>query len=192
MLKANRTKDVFQVHILLAFRMFSSHIALRMRISAYSDYAIRVLMQTALRRPERTTVAEVAETFGISRNHLVKVVHDLGRHGYLATQRGIGGGFMLARAPEAIRLGDIVRLGEESDIVVDCREDKNRLCRLLPACQLKGVLDEAAGAFFEVLDRYTLADLVGRPSRMRAVLGISGPQTTILSRRRYNGAEFEI
>lgn len=129
-------------------------------------------MQTALRQPKRMTVAEVAETFGISRHHLVKVVHDLGRNGYLATQRGIGGGFVLARAPEAIRLGDVVRLCEESDTVIDCREDRNHFCRLLPACRLKPVLDEAAAAFFEVLDRYTLADLVKRPSRMRAVLGI--------------------
>ncbi|MGA9450163.1 MAG: Rrf2 family transcriptional regulator [Verrucomicrobiia bacterium] len=163
-----------------------------MQLSAYSDYAIRVLMQTALCRPERTTVAEVAETFGISRHHLVKVVHDLGRHGYLATQRGVGGGFMLARAAEDIRLGDIVRLGEESDTVIDCHEDRNRFCRLLPACRLKGVLDEAAAAFFAVLDDYTLADLLRQPSRMRAVLGICGTKTITPSRRRTSGAEFEI
>lgn len=144
-----------------------------MQISAYSDYAIRVLMQTALCSPERTTVAEVAEIFGISRHHLVKVVHNLGRNGYLATQRGIGGGFTLARDPAAIRLGDIVRLGEESETVIDCREDGSRLCRLLPACRLKGVLGEASAAFFEVLDRHTLADLVKQPSEMRAVLGMS-------------------
>jgi Rrf2 family nitric oxide-sensitive transcriptional repressor len=83
-----------------------------MRVSTYSDYALRVLMQAALHRPERITVDEVAEAFGISRNHLVKIVHDLGRHGYLATWRGIGGGFTLGLPPEKIRLGDIVRLGE--------------------------------------------------------------------------------
>lgn len=147
-----------------------------MRLNAYSDYAIRVLMQSALCSPERTTVAEVAETFGISRHHLVKVVHNLGRSGYLATQRGIGGGFTLARSPEAIRLGDVVRLGEESETVIDCHEDGNRLCRLFPACRLKGVLDEAAAAFFEVLDRHTLADLVKQPSKMRTVLGIDAPK----------------
>jgi Rrf2 family nitric oxide-sensitive transcriptional repressor len=143
-----------------------------MQISAYSDYAIRVLIQTALRSPERTTVAEVAETYGISRHHLVKVVHDLGRNGYLATQRGIGGGFTLAQPPEKIRLGDIIRLGEESDTVIDCHEDQKRLCRLFPACRLKGALNEAAAAFFTVLDRYTLADLVKQPAPMRAALGI--------------------
>ncbi|MBI2948828.1 MAG: Rrf2 family transcriptional regulator [Verrucomicrobia bacterium] len=143
-----------------------------MRLSAYSDYSLRVLMQAALRDPGRVTVDEVAETFGISRHHLVKVVHDLGCNGYLATHRGVGGGFTLARPPDEIRLGDIVRLGEESKTVIDCLDAEKRACRLLPSCRLKGVLDEAAAAFFAVLDGYTLADLVKQPSRMRAVLGI--------------------
>jgi Rrf2 family nitric oxide-sensitive transcriptional repressor len=141
-----------------------------MRISVYSDYSIRVLMQAALRQPERVTVDEVAETFGISRHHLVKVVHDLGRCGYLETRRGIGGGFTLARPPEEIRLGDIVRLGEESETVIDCMDRNTHVCRLLSCCRLKGVLDEAAAAFFAVLDEYTLAELVKQPSKMRAVL----------------------
>jgi Rrf2 family nitric oxide-sensitive transcriptional repressor len=143
-----------------------------MQVSAYSDYSIRVLMHTALRHPARVTVDEVAETFGISRHHLVKVVHDLGRGGYLETRRGIGGGFTLAKPPEEIRLGDIVRLGEESGTVIDCMDRSSRTCRLLPCCRLKGVLDEAAAAFFAVLDGYTLADLVKQPARMRAVLGL--------------------
>ena len=143
-----------------------------MRLSTYSDYSIRVLMHAALRAPARVTVDEVADTFGISRHHLVKVVHDLGRSGYLTTHRGVGGGFTLARASEDIRLGDIVRLGEETETVIDCTDGEKRRCRLLPACRLKGVLDEAAAAFFEVLDRYSLADLIKQPSKMRAVLGI--------------------
>jgi len=141
-----------------------------MRLSAYSDYSFRVLMHAALRSPERATVDEVAETFGISRHHLVKVVHELGRSGYLQTQRGIGGGFTLARPPAEIRLGDIVRLGEETETVIECMDKPNQSCRIFPACRLKGVLDEAAAAFFAVLDGYTVADLVKQPSRMRAVL----------------------
>lgn len=129
-------------------------------------------MQAALRRPERVTVDEVAWAFAISRHHLVKVVHDLGRSGYLRTQRGIGGGFTLARPPAEIRLGDIVRLGEESETVIECLDKLNRPCRLAPGCRLKGALDEAAAAFFAVLDGYTLADLVKQPSRMRAALEI--------------------
>lgn len=144
----------------------------RMRLSVYSDYSCRVLMQAALRQPERVTVDEVAGTFGISRHHLVKVVHDLGRSRYLQTQRGIGGGFTLARPAEEIRLGDVVRLGEETDLVIECRDKQSQLCRIAPACRLKGVLDEEAAAFFAVLDGYTLADLVKQPVKMRAVLGL--------------------
>jgi Rrf2 family nitric oxide-sensitive transcriptional repressor len=143
-----------------------------MRLSAYSDYSIRVLMQAALRHPERVTVDEVAGTFGISRHHLVKVVYDLGRGGYLATRRGSGGGFTLARPPEEIRLGDIVRLGEESETVIDCRDRNHRTCPLLPCCRLKVVLEEAAAAFFAVLDGNTLADLLKQPSKMLAVLNL--------------------
>lgn len=141
-----------------------------MRLSVYSDFSLRVLMQAALRSPERVTVDEVAATFRISRHHLVKVVHDLGRSGYLRTQRGVGGGFTLALPPDEIRLGDVVRAGEESDVVVDCKDTPRTVCRLAPACRLKGVLDEAANAFFGVLDSYTVADLMKQPARMRAVL----------------------
>lgn len=143
-----------------------------MRLSAYSDYALRVLIQAALGGPERTTVDEVAETFGISRHHLVKVVHDLGRNGYLETRRGIGGGFVLGRPAETIRVGEIVRLGEETDQVIECADKHNRLCRLFPECRLRDALAEAAEAFFAVLDGYTLADLVRKPAKLRAVLGL--------------------
>lgn len=143
-----------------------------MQLSVYSDYSFRVLMYAALRLPERATVDEVAGAFGISRHHLVKVVHDLGRNGYLQTQRGKGGGFTLARPPVEIRLGDVVRLGEAAETVIDCMDKSNHPCRILPVCRLKGALDEAAAAFFAVLDGYTLADLVKQPSRMRTVLQI--------------------
>lgn len=141
-----------------------------MRLSFYSDYSIRVLMHAALQRPDLVTVDEVAECFSISRHHLVKVVHDLGRMGYLETRRGIGGGFTLAKPPEDICVGDIIRLGEESETVIDCVDRSKCACRLLPCCRLKGVLDEAAAAFFAVLDRYSLADLLKHPARMRALL----------------------
>lgn len=149
-----------------------------MRVSTYSDYALRVLMQAALRRPARITVDEVADAFGISRHHLVKVVHDLGQHGYLATWRGIGGGFTLALPPEKIRVGDIVRLGEESETVIDCKDRLGRRCQIFPACRLKGVLDEAAAAFFAVLDSYTLRDLLGQASTLAKLLqiGIQRPE----------------
>lgn len=143
-----------------------------MQISAYSDYSLRVLMYAALRSPARITIDEVAVAFGISRHHLVKIVHDLGRSGYLETYRGIGGGFTLARPADEIGVGDIVRLGEESETVIECKRMRGGPCRIRVVCRLKGVLDEAAAAFFAVLDRYSLADLVEKASPLRQVLGI--------------------
>lgn len=143
-----------------------------MQISAYSDYSLRVLMHAALRSPARVTIDEVASAFAISRHHLVKIVHDLGRNGYLETYRGIGGGFTLARQADKISVGDVVRLGEESETVIECRERREGPCRIRSVCRLKGVLDEAAAAFFAVLDCYSLADLVAKPSPLRQALGI--------------------
>jgi Rrf2 family transcriptional regulator, nitric oxide-sensitive transcriptional repressor len=134
-----------------------------MQLSAYSDYSFRVLMHAAVHAPRRVTVDEVADVFDISRHHLVKIVHELGRRGYLATHRGIGGGFTLGRPAARIRLGDIVRLGEEQETVIDCADKQDRLCRIFSACVLKDVLEEAAAAFFAVMDRYTLEDLVKQP-----------------------------
>jgi Rrf2 family transcriptional regulator, nitric oxide-sensitive transcriptional repressor len=141
-----------------------------MQLRAYSDYSIRVLMYAGLQAPERVTVDEVAAVFAISRHHLVKVVHELGRRGYLDTQRGIGGGFTLGRSSEEIQLGDIVRLGEQTETVIGCIDRKDQQCRLFPACRLKQVLDEAAHSFFAVLDQYSLADLIKQSKDMRAAL----------------------
>lgn len=131
-----------------------------MRLNLYTDYLFRILMQAAVNRPKRVTVDEVAETFGVSRHYLIKAVHMLGRGGYLATQRGAGGGFTLARAPGAIRVGDIARLGEGGSEVIDCENRNGHPCLLFPSCHLRGVLAEASEAFFAVLDRYTLEDLI--------------------------------
>jgi Rrf2 family nitric oxide-sensitive transcriptional repressor len=143
-----------------------------MQLRTYSDYSIRVLILAALRSPQRVTVDEVAEAFSISRHHLVKIVHELGRRGYLVTHRGVGGGFTLAMPPQEVRLGDIVRFGEETETVIGCTRN-NQQCRLLPGCRLKGILDEAASAFFGVLDSWTLADLVEQPDKLRARLRFS-------------------
>lgn len=143
-----------------------------MRLSTFSDYSLRVLMHAALRAPARVTVDEVAEAYNISRNHLVKVVHALGRNGFLATRRGIGGGFTLAMPPNQIGLGQVMRLTEADETVIDCSERSGGRCRIFPACRLKGVLDEAAAAFFAALDNYSLNDLVKRPAEMKTLLNI--------------------
>ena len=143
-----------------------------MRLSGYSDYALRVLMHAALRRPDLATVDEVAEAFDISRNHLTKVVHALALKGFLSTRRGTGGGFTLARPPSEIRVGDVIRLTETDETVIDCISKRNEPCTIFPICRLKGVLAEATQAFFAVLDRYSLEDLVKRKRAMKELLGI--------------------
>lgn len=145
----------------------------RMQLSAFSDYSLRALMHAALRNPELVTIDEVAAAFDISRNHLVKVVHHLGIHGYLSTRRGVGGGFTLARPAKEISLGAVVRQTEGNKAVVDCRDRNSELCRIFPVCRMKAILNEAASVFFEALDRYTLADLVRTPSPMKQLLQIN-------------------
>lgn len=142
-----------------------------MQITRYTDYGIRVLAYCASRRDALATTQEIAGRHGISSNHLVKVVQELSRLGYLEAVRGKGGGIRLARPPEAINLGELVRQMEDLDLV-ECFE-ADCACRLLPACRLKGIFGEALAAFIGVLSRYTLADVVMAPGEMARLLGCS-------------------
>jgi Rrf2 family transcriptional regulator, nitric oxide-sensitive transcriptional repressor len=135
-----------------------------MHLTNFTDYCLRALMFVALKGEELTTIDEIAERYGINRNHLVKVVFRLGQLGYLDTSRGKGGGIRLAGNPAKINLGKLVRQTEQDFALVECFQDQNCLCVIEPACVLKKALRRALGAFFEVLDEYTLADLV-KPSR---------------------------
>jgi Rrf2 family transcriptional regulator, nitric oxide-sensitive transcriptional repressor len=153
---------------------FSANIQIEtfMRLSVYSDYALRVLMHAALRSPDLTTIDDVAEAYRISRNHLGKVVHELSQKGYLRTRRGIGGGFTIGRLPSEICIGDVIRMTEQDEIVIDCVSRTNEPCAVFPACRLRKVLAEAAQAFYRALDQYTVADLVKRGREMRELLRI--------------------
>jgi Rrf2 family nitric oxide-sensitive transcriptional repressor len=111
------------------------------------------------------TVGALAEEHAISRHHLTRVVHHLGLKGYLETVRGKGGGFRLARRPDQIRIGDLVRDTETGFELAECFRPGDSSCRLLPACGLKSVLAEAGRAFLATLDRYTLADLLPPDTR---------------------------
>jgi len=144
-----------------------------MQLNRFTDYAFRVLIYTAVHRDERCTSEAIATAFGISRHHLVKVVNELQHLGYLETSRGRTGGFRLARAPARIRLGDVVRGTEGTLAVVECFDQKVNMCPLTRACGLKGVLGEAFEAFFAVLDRYSLADLVAEPQWGARVIGLT-------------------
>jgi Rrf2 family nitric oxide-sensitive transcriptional repressor len=131
------------------------------QLTRYTDYALRVLIYLALEPGRLATVEEIADRYGISRAHLTKVVHRLGRRGWVETLRGRRGGLRLARPPETIRVGDVVRATEESLALVECFEARGD-CAIEPACGLRGALEEALAAFLAVLDRTTLADLVAR------------------------------
>ena len=135
-----------------------------MQLNDFSDYSVRVLVYAAARPDRRCATGDVASAFGISRHHVVKVVHTLQRLGYLETTRGRGGGFRLARAPERIRLGDVIRRTEGTLALVECFDRDSSTCPLTPACGLKHAFGDAFAAFFATLDRWTLADVIGRPS----------------------------
>jgi Rrf2 family nitric oxide-sensitive transcriptional repressor len=139
-----------------------------MRLTAFTDYTLRVLIYLGAHRGDvrLVTIGDIAAAYGISQNHLMKVVHHLGQEGYVRTVRGKGGGMRLARPPEQINIGDVVRGAEEDLAVVECFQPGNRKCPIVPVCLLRGGLRRAVGAFFSVLDGYTLADLVKPQSRL--------------------------
>lgn len=137
-----------------------------MHITQHTDYALRVLIHVGSNTGRRVTIAEIAERFDISRSHLMKVVNQLVREGYLDGQRGKGGGLSLALAPGQIPVGEVVRRMEPGMALVECFGTGGR-CVLTPACKLKRALSSALEAFLEVLDGYTLADLLDNPATLR-------------------------
>ena len=139
-----------------------------MRLTIFTDYTLRVLIYLGEHRREGrlATIGDIAAAYDISGNHLMKIVHHLARQGYVETTRGKGGGMRLARAPERINIGDVVRSAEEDLAIVECFQPGNYECPLGPACALRGLLGRAVGAFLEVLDGQTLADLLKPQARL--------------------------
>lgn len=146
-----------------------------MRLTRYTDYAMRVLLYVGARPERLCSISEISRAYGISQNHLMKVVHDLGKAGYLASARGRFGGIKLRRPAEDISVGAVVRHTEDGFDLVDCGS-----CIIAPACGLTGALGEALAAFLAVLDRYTLADLLTKRSDMVSLFtaGRAGPPPT--------------
>ncbi len=140
-----------------------------MRLTTFTDYTLRVLMYLALQPERRVTIPEIASAYGISENHLTKVVHHLGRSGMIETLRGKSGGLRLAQTLEAIRLGTVVRASEGEAAFV-----ASEACCIAPVCRLADILEEALGALYASLDRYTLADLVASPRKLQRLLLMDG------------------
>jgi len=129
-----------------------------MELTQHTDYGLRVLMYAAIHDERRVTMREIATAYGISMEHLRKVVHRLSRRGFLRTSKGRSGGLELAETAEAIRVGDVVWALEESATIIDCERQP---CVLAGACALKCALESARQAFMDQLNSYTLADIVG-------------------------------
>jgi Rrf2 family nitric oxide-sensitive transcriptional repressor len=139
-----------------------------MRLTLHTDFALRVLIQVGLNDGKLTTIKDIAQTFDISKAHLMKIVNDLSQKGYLDTVRGRGGGIRLMREPRDINIGRVVRDTENQLDVIGCLEHKG-YCPIERVCVLRGALRNATDAFLAVLDAYTLADLI-KPSRVLSSL----------------------
>lgn len=146
-----------------------------LRLTVYTDYSLRLLMYLALKDGGLATIAEVAESYGVSKNHLTKVAHQLGVAGYVATMRGRGGGLRLAKPAQAIGLGEVVRHTEPDMALVPCFKPINAPCPIWRCCVLRKALEKARSAFIDVLDAYTLSDLVQPRTPLRALLSIPPP-----------------
>lgn len=141
-----------------------------MRLTTFTDYSLRMLIYLGAEPGRRATIAEIANAFDISENHLVKVAHFLGKEGLLENTRGHGGGLRLARAPERINVADVVRRAEGGDLPAECFDLELNRCVITKSCRLRDVFEEAVNAFYAVLERYTLADLVRNRAALAKVL----------------------
>ncbi|MCP5364132.1 MAG: Rrf2 family transcriptional regulator [Hyphomicrobiales bacterium] len=146
-----------------------------MRLTTYTDYALRVLIYLGLRGGALATIQEIADQYGISKNHLMKLVHQLGQLGYVETVRGKSGGLRLGRRPEAITVGEIVRHMEPDMALVECFRSSEVQCRIVEGCVLRDALEEALDRFLGTLDGYTLADLLVPAGKLSSAFPIQLP-----------------
>jgi Rrf2 family transcriptional regulator, nitric oxide-sensitive transcriptional repressor len=140
------------------------------KLTAFTDYALRVLIYLAAEPGRRATVAEICTAFDVKPNHLTKVVHHLGKQGWIETVRGKGGGLLLAKVPRDISVGQVVRDTEGPAIPAECFASKDSTCCIVQCCRLQGVLADAVNAFYAALDGYTLADITRNKSELSTIL----------------------
>ena len=142
-----------------------------MRLTRFTDYSLRVLIYLGLQQNELVTIRRISDAYGISRNHLMKVVSLLTRMGYLKAQRGPGGGIRLARPPEKINLADVITDTEEDLVMVECFDEEGD-CVITPVCKLQYVIGEALKAYIKTMKAYTLDDLLNPQKDLSKLLEI--------------------
>jgi len=147
-----------------------------MRLTTFTDYTLRVLMYLAIEPKRLATIPEIAGAYGISENHLMKVVHRLARSGLIESVRGKGGGVRLVSPAAEIRLGQVIRTSEGECAIVECFSAESNTCRITPACRLSKILADAFEGFYQTLDTYTLADLIADPEQLGQLLLIKPAQ----------------
>ncbi|MFN2746845.1 MULTISPECIES: nitric oxide-sensing transcriptional repressor NsrR [Bacillus] len=142
-----------------------------MKLTNYTDYSLRVLIFLASKNSnELVNIKDIADTYSISKNHLMKVIYELGKLGYVETIRGRNGGIRLGKAPEQINIGEVIRKTEDDFDLVECFNKEKNNCILSPTCGLKHVLNKALSAYLEVLDQYTLQDIIFNQDHIRKLL----------------------
>ena len=143
-----------------------------MQLTKQTDYSLRVLMYLGVRTEKLCTIKEICAAYRLSTGHVMKIVHELGKAGYIETIRGRNGGMRLAKEPAGIKLGEFVRFSEHNVILVECFRAEGNACALTSICMLSPVLQRALDSFFAVLDEYTLQDLIAKPAQLRAALDL--------------------
>ncbi|HEX4137796.1 MAG TPA: Rrf2 family transcriptional regulator [Bryobacteraceae bacterium] len=138
-----------------------------MNLTLHTDYSLRILLYLAEHSDRPVSTREISDAYGISRNHLVRVVQTLQSHSFVNAATGRSGGITLACDPGRINIGEVVRKTEPNFRIVECFDVKENTCRIVPVCTLRGVLSKALESFFDTLDGYTLADLVRMKGNQR-------------------------
>lgn len=146
-----------------------------MRLTAYTDYTLRTLMHLALNQDRLVTIQDIADLHTISKNHLMKVAHQLGLSGMVVTVRGRNGGLKLSKEPSQINIGEVVRNTESDFFMAECFDHADTCCAYAPACALKGVLSKATAAYLAALDEVTLDDLIAKKPKIRGLDAKSSP-----------------
>lgn len=146
--------------------------SLAVRLTQFSNFAVRILIYAGLNRHGPSPIPEIARAYGVSLDHLKKAAAELSRLGYMKAMRGRSGGVCLSRAPEDISIGEVVRQTEGSSTLVECFDPASNTCSLRTDCKFRVALQEALEAFYTVLDRHTLADLVKNREKLADCLGI--------------------